>query len=353
MSVSTYAYVNARIGGMKSFLLKDEDFRTLIESRNLDELFSQLKNTHYSPDISDANVLALELQLNKSLYRDYLKLIKCVDGRPKEFVHSMAKKYEVDTLKSIIKMKFLGITLSEYLIPFGAVDEALIAGLLKADGVSGVIERLKNTEYYEPLKLVHQMMGEEIGKESGDETPRAVEGIDLAFISALDMYYYNGVKLAMENLSKKDQSMVKRFVGFNIDLSNLLMALRLRGIDVSIEDYFIEGGEGLKLKQFNIIGNLENLSKLPEIVPRRFVELTTEALEKYEQNSSLLWFEIVVKKQLLRESRKLFLGSRFHIGTIIAYLNLKENEISNLIKIIKTKDEFFPANEIEELLVLI
>jgi vacuolar-type H+-ATPase subunit C/Vma6 len=263
MSVSTYAYVNARIGGMKSFLLKDEDFKTLIESRNLDELVSQLKNTHYSADISDANVLALELQLKRSLYRDYLKLINCVDGRPKDFVHSMAKKYEVDTLKSIIKMKFLNITLAEYLIPFGAVDDVLIERLLKADGVSGAIDGLKNTEYFEPLKLVYQMMGDEID----EEQMKAREGMDLAFVSALDVYYYNGVKSAMGSLSKKDKSMVKRFVGFNIDLSNLLMALRLRGIDVPIEDYFIEGGEGLKLKQFNIIGNLENLSKLPEKIP--------------------------------------------------------------------------------------
>ena len=350
MSVSTYAYVNARIGGMKSFLFKEEDFRGLIESRNLEELVSLLKNTHYSAAITDANVLSLELQLKRSLYTDYLKLVNCVEGRPKEFIHSMAKKYEVETLKSLVKMKFLGITLSEYLIPFGTVDETLIEKIMRADGISGLIEVLRGTEYFEPLKHVQQIVGEPKEEEVVIENG---QGQDLPYINALDAHYFHGVKESMDRLSKKDKSMVKRFVGFNIDLSNLLMALRLRGITVDAEEYFIEGGESFTLKHFRLAGALDDLSRLPEIVPRRFIELTSEALSKYNEKPSLLWFELVTKKQLLKESKKLFLGSRFHIGTIIAYLNLKESEISNLITIIKTKDESFPAKEIEELLVLV
>jgi vacuolar-type H+-ATPase subunit C/Vma6 len=348
MSVSAYAYVNARIGGMKSYLLGGEDFKSLIESRNLEDLTSQLKNIGYSADISESNVLSLEMQLKRSLYRDYLKLIKSVQGKPREFVHSMAKKFEVETLKSLIKMKFLNLTLSEYLIPFGQVDETLIQHLLKSDGIQGLMEGLKGTEYYEVLKEVYQSKGEKEEYEGELE-----EGKDLPYINALDVYYYTGVKIVMELLSKKDKSMVKRFVGFNIDLSNLLMALRLGGIEgVAAQDYFIEGGESFTMKHFNLTVTLENLSRLPEIMPKKFVDITTEALEKYNEKRSLLWFDLVTKKRLLKENRKLFLGDRFHIGTLIAYLNLKENEISNLIKIIKTKDEFFSTKEIEELLVL-
>ncbi len=351
MSVSTYAYVNARIGGMKSFLFKEEDFRGLIESRNLEELVSLLKNTSYSAAITDANVLALELQLKRSLYTDYLKLVNCVDGRPKDFIHSMAKKYEVETLKSLVKMKFLGITLTEYLIPFGTMDEALIEKIMRVEGVTDLIEALSGTEYYEPLNQVHQLVGEEKGEE--EAVSENGYGADLPYINALDAYYYQGVKETMARLSKKDKSMVKRFVGFNIDLSNLLMALRLRGTAAESEEFFIEGGESFTLKQFMLVGNIEDMSRLPDIMPKRFIEITTEAISKYNEKPSLLWFELVTKKQLLKESKKLFLGSRFHVGTLIAYLNLKENEISNLIKIIKTKDESFPTKEIEELLVLI
>jgi vacuolar-type H+-ATPase subunit C/Vma6 len=348
MSVSTYAYVNARIGGMKSFLLKEEDFRTLIESRNLEDLAAQLKNTHYNVDISDPNVLSLELQLKRSLYRDYLKLINCVEGRPKEFIHNMAKKFEIDTIKSIIKMKFLNITLSEYMIPFGEVDEVLIDRLLKADGVSGLIDVLRGTEYYSVLKPVHQMMAEELQKENVKITDK-----DLPFLNALDNHYFNGVMASMAKLSKKDKLMVKRFVGFNIDSSNLLMSLRLRGIEGAVETYFVNGGDSFTLKHFNIVRRIENIQRLLEVVPRRFVEVTEEGIEKFSEINSLISFELIIKKQVLKESRKLFFGNRFNIGTIIAYLNLKENEISNLIKIIKTKDEFFTSKEIESLLVLI
>ncbi|MFQ5800102.1 MAG: V-type ATPase subunit [Candidatus Hydrothermarchaeales archaeon] len=349
MSVSTYAYVNARIGGMKSYLLRDEDLRGLIESRNLEELVSLLKNTRYGVDISEPGVLSMELQLKRSLYRDYLKLINSVEGRPKSFVQTVAKRFEVETLKSIIKMKFLKIALSEYLIPFGQMNEVLIERLMRAEGISSLIEEMRGTEYRNILKKVRQRMTE---KKEGEESLEE-EAKDLPYLNALEEHYFTEVKESMEGLSKKDKAMVKRFVGFNIDISNFLMGLRLRGIEEDVGKYFLGGGESFTLKHFSIVTNLENLSRLPDVVPRRFVEIAKEALERYNETKSLLSFELVTKKQLLKESRKLFLGARFHIGTIIAYLNLKENEISNLIKIIKTKDEFFDTKEIEKLLVYV
>ncbi|RMF89070.1 MAG: hypothetical protein D6733_07170 [Methanobacteriota archaeon] len=344
MSVSTYAYVNARIGDIKSYFLSDDASRGLIESRNLEEILSILKNTRYGQDLADATVLSMELQLKRNLYREYLKLINSVKGRPRSFIQTMARKFEVDTLKSIIKMMFLKVTLREYLIPFGEMSEEMIERLLKKETIGEVIEELKGTDYYAPLKTVHDAR---TGK--GDEED---EERDLPYVNALENHYYGAVKEEMSGLSKKDRAMVKHFVGFNIDLSNLLMALRLRGLDAPAEDYFIEGGEGLTMKHFTLITRLENLSRLPDVVPRRFVGLVKEGLQGYEESNSLLSFEIAAKRYLLRESRKVFIGQRFHIGTIIAYLNLKENEISNLIKIIKTKDEFFSAKDIEGLLVM-
>jgi vacuolar-type H+-ATPase subunit C/Vma6 len=333
---------------MKSHLLREEELRGLIESRNIDEAVSLLKSTAYSSEISESNILSLELQLKKSLFRDYLKLVNSVEGRPEEFIHNLARKFEIDTIKSIIKMKFLNISLPEYLIPFGKIDEEIIERLIRAEGVIGVIEALKGTEYYEPLRVARLSETVEDDKEEGE----AREG-DLPYLNALDLYYFDGVKESMKKLSKKDRSIVKRFVGFNIDLSNLLMALRLKGVEGTTDDFFIEGGESFTVKHFFRVKQLENVSRLPDVVPRRFVELTTEGLEKYKGMNSLIAFELVTKRKLLRESKKLFLGDRFHIGTIIAYLYLKENEISNLIKILKTKDEFFSTKEIEEILVLV
>jgi V/A-type H+-transporting ATPase subunit C len=265
-----------------------------------------------------------------------------VEGKPKSFIQVIAKKFELDTLKSIIKMNFLNITLKEYLIPFGQVNEALIEKLIKLETITGLIEELRSTDYYVPLKEAHEGQKEKTEEEK-----------DLPYINALETYYFTTVKEGMKKLSKKDRSMIKRFVGFNIDISNFLMALRLRGIDGGVGRYFIEGGESFNLKHFNIVTRLEDFSRLPDVVPRRFVEIVKEGLERFDETKSLLSFDLITKKHILKESRKIFLGARFHIGTVIAYLNLKENEILNLIKIIKTKDEFFDAKEIEGLLVLV
>ena len=344
MSVSTYAFVNARIGGMKSRLLEESELRALMESRNIEELLSQLKNAQYELDSSNTNVLSIELQLKKNLFHDYLKLTRFVKGRPSEFIHSMAKRFEVETLKSLIKLKSLKVNLPEYIIPFGKINQDLIEDLLKADDVVSLIEKLRGTEYFRPLRKIHQK----------DENPLEItETEELSFENALDNYYFQGVKEAMGRLSKTDKNMIKRFVGFNIDLSNLLTALRLRGVEEDKNKFYIGGGDTFKLNHFNQVAGLEKLEWLPEVVPQKFKELINTGLQKFKETNSLLAFEVVAKKQLLRASRKLFLGSRFHIGTLVAYLNLKENEISNLIKLIKTKDEFFDTKEIENLLVFV
>ncbi len=260
----------------------------------------------------------------------------------------MAKKFEIDTLKSLITMNFLKIKLDEYVIPFGSIDQPLIEKLFTADGIIEFVELLRGTEYYTPLKNITQ-----IDQEGPMDSEADVKKALLPFHGILDSYYYENVREALRGLSGKDKNVVKKFVGFNIDISNFQMALRLRGVEEDVIEYFIDGGTSFTLKHFSIVRNLEDMSRLGEVVPRNVSEIAAQGLEIYNETKSLLSFDLAVKKQVLLESKKMFFGDRFHIGIIIAYLNLKENEISNLIKIIKTTDEFFDPREIEKILVLV
>jgi vacuolar-type H+-ATPase subunit C/Vma6 len=48
----------------------------------------------------------------------------------------------------------------------------------------------------------------------------------------------------------------------------------------------------------------------------------------------------------------MFYGDRFHIGALIGYLNLKENEVRNLMAILKGKDEKLSTDDIGKLIIL-
>jgi len=352
MSLSEYAYINARIGGMKSRLLSKDKTRAIIEARDIGEAASMLKGTPYADylDTGQASVLGIELGLKKSLQGDYAKIINSMKGASKEFVALYAKRFEIAVIKSMIKMKTTKSELREYLIPFGEITQERVNRFLAAANLILALEELKGTSYHEVLKQAVRQRQEK-GEEKKEGIEKTAEEIERDVLSALDSYYFAELMKKEKELSKKDRSMVERFLGFEIDLANMLAALRLRGLKIEAERYFIDGGKRIDLKLFKKICSVEDASHVGQVAPRAYAELIKEALELYSHTKSMASFEVVFRKILQKESRKIFLGERFHIGTILAYLNLKENEIANLIKITKMKDELFTAREIENFLI--
>jgi len=353
MSLSEYAYINARIGGMKSRLLSRDKIRAVAEARDISEAASMLKGTPYAEYMETGaapGVLSIEIGLKKSLHGDYVKIINSMNGSPMKFIIAYAKRFEINVIKSLIKMKSTRSELGEYLIPFGEITQERIDKFLARESLGSALEELKGTSYYDVLR---QVMREEKRKEEEkkEEVKQSTEETERNLTAALDAYYFDELWKMEKNLSGKDRGLIESFLGFEIDLTNLLTAVRLRGLKAEHEKYFIEGGKKVDFKMFKKICMIEDISRLEQSVPRAYAELVHEALENYNMTKSMVSFEVVFKKLKIKESRKIFLGERFHIGTILAYLNLKENEISNLIKIIKMKDELFTAREIENFLV--
>lgn len=348
MSLSKYAYVNARIGGMKAKLLKGDKIRAILEAKSVDELVSIFKDTPYSEYIEAVETLSMvniEKALKKSLYRDYIKLLNSLKSEPKEFLEAYAKRFEISVIKSIIKMKTLKTELEEYLIPFGEVSEATIKKFLSKQNLSEAIEELKETGYYSVLKSVVEEAKKSIEEKSEEE-------LEKMLTSRLDSYYFSLLNEKKQKLSKKDIAFINKFIGLEIDLANILNALRLRGISVNIEEHFMHGGIRITPEIFRTITRIEDVEAIKNIIPKDYQEIITQAIEEYKKTKSTITFEILMKARIMEESRKIFLGIRFHIGVVLAYLNLKENEIQNLIKIIRLKEEEIPVREIEKFIVL-
>lgn len=359
MSLSEYAYINARIGGMKSRLLSKDKMRAIVEARDIAEAASMLKGTPYSEyiDASTAvTVLGVEIGLKKSLHGDYVKIINSMKDAPKEFITIYAKRFETSVIKSLIKMKTTRSELGEYLIPFGELAQERIERFLSRENLGSAVEELKGTSYYDVLKLTLKQKLEQKQEKAGEKKEgieKTAEEIEREMLFALDSYYFSELRKSEKELSGKDKGFIERFIGLEIDLANLLTALRLKGLNAEHEKYFVEGGKRIDLKLFKKLCSTEDIGRAEQVVPRAYAEFVKEALELYALTKSMTAFEVVFKKSMIKESRKIFLGERFHIGTILAYLNLKENEIANLIKIIKMKDEFFTAREIENFLIAV
>lgn len=336
MSISDYAFVSARVGAMKSYLLDDRELRAIAEARNFEDSLSLLKGTAYGKGIaklSSPSLIQIERVLTKSLIDDYITLVRSMHGDAKDFLEQRAKRFEISCIKALFIMKTGGG--KEDIIPYGRMSKPLIDRLSNLE-VDEIVEELKFTEYYAPLRKALQIY-------KGDAFP---------FIVALDGHVYKGLCEMMDKLHGKDREMVKKLIGTEIDAKNLVITLRLRGLDErTVWEYLIPYRYRLKDEDLRMAFNISRLGDLPSQLPGEYRDILVQGIKEHEKTGTFFELELKFKKYIIKMNERVFCGDRFHIGVPIAYLNLKENEIRNLVAILKAKEEALAFPEIEKLLI--
>lgn len=344
MSVGKYAFVSARIGAMRSYLLDAAGIKTLVEAPSWEDAVSLLKDSAYGRELgrlSKPGMRDVEEVLTQSLLADYGKIITSVGGDARKFIENMGKRFEVNAVKTVALTKILRMprerAQEEVLIPFGRMTKLRLSKMLETESIGELVESMRNTEYYDAMQKGLARLKE--------------DGTPFALIASLDQYVYSGIADSIKNLSGRDRKIAKSLVGPEIDAKNLMLVLRCRGLEeekiwrLLIRHRYRLGDDLLRacLRE-----NLEILAS--EEFPYR--EYTAQGMKAYKKTASLLGFELGMKKLLLDINKSMFRGDRFHIGVLIGYLNLKENEVRNLVAILKGKEEKLSPEEIRELIIL-
>lgn len=343
MSSSLYAYVNARIRAMKSYLLKTAEMKSLLEATSVEDALSFLKGTYYEKyltDIETPSLLLIEEALVKSFTNDYDRLIRYLHKQPREFLSEMGKKFEIDAIKTIVRIKAADIKEKYPIIPFGKIDHVLVESLMEIEMLEEMEGILKDLEYAPIIRDTVPKF-----REKGDAYP--IE-------TALDSYVYSKITTSMEKLSNQDKKMAKQFIGLEIDGRNLINVLRCRGLEEEeIFDYLIPYRYQLSDVLLNACFSAENIDIIPsELSSTKYADIVSKAVSKFKETGSLHPFELGFKELILGLSKSVFSGYPFHIGTILGYLNLKENEIRTILTILITKEVKLPPSEVENLILL-
>lgn len=344
MSVSDYAFINARIGAMKSYLLDVGELNAMAEVASFDDSFAVLKNTMYGKKLAklhSPSLIDIENVFTKSLVHDYETIARSMHGAAREFLEQHARKFEIASIKTLIIMKIAGEKVKEYpWILYKTITESAIERLLETETLEELVEMLKFTEYYAVLRKA-------LSEHKDAETA-------FPFIVVLDKYVYGKLGKVMDLMHGKDREMVRKLIGVEIDAKNLINLLRLRGIEEHVAwQYLIPYRYKLKDEELRMALNVERLSELLAQLSRsQYNDIISQGIKDYEKTGTFLQLELHFRRYILSLNKRVFQGDRFHIGVPIAYLNLKENEIRNLIAILKAKEEGLGYPEIEELLVL-
>ena len=218
-----YSGIVTKLRAMEAKLLKPENFEEIANLHSVPEVVTYLKeNSSYTFVLDDLDESRLhrgdiEKVLIEQLYYDYAKIYRFCGLEQRKFLMLYVKRYETDLINYCLR-----IVINHYAEPFDLnykkdffdkYTQISIDKLITSRTTDELIENLKGTEYYEPLKKL---------KDSPSVT---LFDYDLA----LNQYYFSTMwKKRKKILKKKELELYTRDCGSKIDLLNVRWIYRAK-----------------------------------------------------------------------------------------------------------------------------
>ena len=347
-----FSYPNARIRAMRSHLFDHDFYHKLLEIEETPGLISAFQQTIYQSNIEEGTLkypgtLGVEEAFRKNITETFTKILNMVDGQVKELVEVLLGRWDVHSLKTILRGKNVGASTEEIidsLIPAGQLSEIFLTELAKQPDIKAVIDLLvmARTPYAKPLS---------------NAFPHYAQTKNLVRLElALDEFFYS---YALERTSVRlfDAQLVHQVLKREIDVINVMTILRMVQQKVKEQDkvlFFIEGGKYIDRELFvDLVENQDVEGVIHKLEKTPYGAVLKEAQGKFMETGALSVIERSLEKLQVRQNTKLFRADPLSIALIIAYIWAKYNEIINLRIIVRGKALGMPSQKIKEDLVLV
>ena len=338
-----YAYPNTRVSAWKSFMLKDEDMRGLSSAKSLEEYVGLLEHTSYKTEISKITRMDVS-SIEDLLSSDYIHMgelaRRIAPKKTKTFFDALQLSSEIMLIKRIMNLldagiegKNLGIDYSRYEGVTSSDIKKLTRGMGEVKNKGDAIELLKHTRY----DFIQKASPEEM------RIPGYVS-------TMLDRYYLANLWESVDTLSSKDAVIARKLIGMEIDAENIMVLLRAKQGKYKGDRFMIPASYKLGGKLKELYG--KDVSEIvSELSGTQYGALLSEGLKSYEKDGSLITFETLFKKYLIKEYKSAFKSSLFTIGVLLGFLKIKEYELRNLQTIAVSLDNGLDPKDIMELVI--
>ncbi len=342
-----YEYLNTRLRFMKTKLLKPQDFATCLEMRELSDLINFLAQTDYGPEIERSSVeysgyKLIEDALMRNGQRVFSKLYQIAPEGPKTLIQIILERFEVFNLKTILRGFHVGAPPEEIeksLYPTILYPTAFYQELLQKENIGACIDYLVavGSRYYKPLTASFP---------DYERTKRLA-----ALENSLDAFYFGGSRDLLRDIGDENARLVRLALGTEVDVLNLVYALRVVEEAVESEEkyrYILKGGERLS-EEF--IRELIDSGDKADFF--RKLEATYYARKLGDFNGSLSAgeFQERLENFLYREQCRLDVGRSFDIHLALVYIWRKTVEMTNLRVIASGLWHKAPREEVERKLI--
>ncbi|MFO7992393.1 MAG: V-type ATPase subunit [Thermoplasmata archaeon] len=337
ISIANFAYPNAKFRARGNPFIEEENVDKLIESGNLNEIFSEIKKSGYQlPKKPSAELETFEEQLDKSNIDLVKEALYAAPDRLKPFVKTWLLRYDVLMVKRAIRSASRGIDkekLEEILYPVNIVDRKVIEDISTSKNIQQIFNSLSETKFGEVLK------------------EREWNGDFFRLDTDLDRFAFNELKKATLKVETEQQSVTRYFVGKYTDLMNLKIIFRGLREDIdkeSLKESLLpDGREIARWKLENMVEAKNMKEALVELDGTSYQELG-----KKDVSSSDYEIECYLDITLIELASEIMSQYILSIGPILKYLIGKEYELRNLKVLVRGVNEGVDPNRIKKMMIL-
>lgn len=340
MGASKNVYVSVKSYSKRGKLLKKEDFQTLAESRDLDELLTRIKNTVYGESVSEVEKPytshGIESALRSHLADVHYSISKTAGGG---VLDAYYLKFIIANLKQILKGKVLGKSQEEIESHVNLHAEELIKQrdivikALVAKDLEETVANLNQTEF-----------GEDIAK-------AAALYADKKNLQIFDTYFDKILISRLVKALRSGDNSASKLVAMDIDFYNILSVIRGKfwGLDEQqIQDLLVVQSPTAKelLARMISAGSIRDAfnelssTRYKDFIPQ--VENELDAIAEFERA-----FELAIYRASLNSFTKMF-----SLVTTVGITKLTAYEVRNLAAIAYAVEQKIPTETTMSKLIL-
>ena len=338
-------YVTARVRARRGVLFDDDEYSKLVRMSPA-EIARYMEESEYEQEINalgsrHSGVDLIEYALNRNLARHFNALLGFAEGQLYSLIARYLRKFDAWNVKTVFRGVYTDAdseAVETDLIRAGEFDDALLNQLLEASTVEDVVTVLDGTMFGD---------GVEAAFEDFQETDTLVP-----LENAVDRAFYE--QLLGKLPSGEAVALYREFLQAEIDFRNVRNALRLArsGADIDPGAYFIDGGRLFSASEMTtLVGNTDEL--ITRIRESRYGKRLSEPLNELETADSLIDFERALEAVLLQYSRQLGNVHPLSICPVVAYILMKEREVTNIRAIARGREAGLSETAIEQELVIL
>ncbi len=323
-------YSNARIKGLKSFLISENDMKIALEMKSVRDFSSWLESSSYKSSVDGKSLLDIENGLFLDLLKTSEKILRIVPENTVSFFSARLSYFEIESLKLLFNLKSSGISNENRTAFLTGKLKKLANALSSADSAEEISEILKKTKY-------------------GDVISGCLERKE-DVCSGLDRYYFERLWEEVGKLPRGYRPLVREIIGTEIDCANIMLALRAkaRGEDkcpVIPIFHNLKNNFGTSCDSADGVRGVISL-----ISESAYVRILDDAIRSYSDGKSLFMFEQLLRRRVANAYKKAA-SDTLSIGVPLAYVKMKENEITNLRSVSMGLSSGMSKPEIEEMIL--